>query len=354
MDASWIVERTQDARFPFRIRIEQNGRTLLAVRAQNAWPGAGSQVFCLRETEFDPGEPLTPHEQVPIAHLTRLGRKLSVTLDRAQRKRCEFLKIEKRYKNQDGSYEQIFLRTEAAARAHKSSKRTELPRAPDTLDVVIDSGERYPWRFPGATVVRRKLAVGDYALTREERVVAVVERKSLENFLKDLSELKGLHQQLAELGAQPRAALVLEAQYADLGNPKKLGQWPAAHAQRVAAELTTLFPNVPLVYAGNRKLANLWAQRWFAAVAAAHAQPVPDSVREPLARYEPGPMRDGLDTRIRIAALQELPDGFAIAQIHRRFAEAKRERVKRVLDQLRREGRLRTEGRGPGTRWHRA
>jgi hypothetical protein len=56
--ATWVVERTQDSRFPFRITIEQEGRALLAVRAQSHWPGAGSQIFCLRETEFEPGEPL--------------------------------------------------------------------------------------------------------------------------------------------------------------------------------------------------------------------------------------------------------------------------------------------------------
>jgi hypothetical protein len=39
---------------------------------------------------------------VPIAHLTRLGRKLSVTLDRAQRRRCEFPKIDKPFKEGRG------------------------------------------------------------------------------------------------------------------------------------------------------------------------------------------------------------------------------------------------------------
>ena len=45
----------------------------------------------------------------------------------------------------------------------------------------------------------------------------------------------------------------------------------AAHVQRVLAELPALFPHVQFVFAGNRKLANLWTQRWFAAVAASLA-----------------------------------------------------------------------------------
>lgn len=90
MTATWLVQRTADARFPFRIAIEQNGRALFAVRAKAAWPGAGSQVFCLREREAYLLETFDEIERVPVAHLARLGRKLSVTLDRAQRKRCEF------------------------------------------------------------------------------------------------------------------------------------------------------------------------------------------------------------------------------------------------------------------------
>ncbi len=34
MPAQWIVERTQNLRFPFRIRVEQDGRQLLAVRGE--------------------------------------------------------------------------------------------------------------------------------------------------------------------------------------------------------------------------------------------------------------------------------------------------------------------------------
>ncbi|HET8897858.1 MAG TPA: ERCC4 domain-containing protein [Rhodanobacteraceae bacterium] len=250
MAALWIVQRSAEARFPFRIAIEQDGRVLFAVRAKAAWPGAGSQVFCLREREADRMEVFEEVERVPVAHLARLGRKLSITLDRAQRKRCEFLILEKPRKD-GGSYEQVFFRTEAAVRAHKSSKRAELsPRDDAELAIVIDSLERYPWSFPGASVSRRKLPVGDYALIHDERPHAIVERKTLPNLLGDLSEIKGLHQQLAELAAWPHAALVIEAQYADFANPAKIGQWPAAHLLRVMAELPTLFPTVQCIFAG--------------------------------------------------------------------------------------------------------
>ena len=350
MNAWWIVEKTRDARFPYRIRIEQNGRVLLCVRAQDAWPGAGKQIFCLRETAADAEAELTLHEKVPVAHLSRLGRKLSLALDRPQRKRCEFLKLEKPRKDGSGTFEQIFLRTQMAVRAHKSAKRTELV-ARGVGHVVIDSAERYPWRFPGAEISRRKLPSGDYALRHDERLVCVVERKTRDNFLGDLSQLKVLQQQLAELATYPHAALVIEAQYRDFGDPKHLGPWPAAHVQRVLAELSVLFPAVRIVFAGNRKLANLWTQRFFAAATASLASPAPNSVREVSSRYVRDPRDNGLDTRIRLAALHDMPERFRIRSLHQHFPDTPRTRIKRVLNQLRDEGRLSTEGHGSGTRW---
>ena len=70
-------------------------------------------------------------------------------------------------------------------------------------------------------MTRRKLPVGDYALVEDERLVAVVERKTRENLLDNVHELKGLHQQLAELGSYPHAVVVVEAQYADFVEPRE-------------------------------------------------------------------------------------------------------------------------------------
>jgi hypothetical protein len=130
--ATWILERTASPRFPFRLSIEQNGRLILAVRAQARWPGPGQQIFCLRERELDPAEPFEPIERVPVAHLTRLGRKLTVVLDRPTRKRCELLVVRKPRRDGTGTYEQVFFRTESGIRAHRSRTHLELapPRSP--------------------------------------------------------------------------------------------------------------------------------------------------------------------------------------------------------------------------------
>jgi len=350
--ASWRVERAGSARFPFRIAIEQDGRLLFAVRAQSAWPAPGGQIFCLREREHDPDEALELLETVPIAALARVGAKLSVTLDRPSRKRCEFLVVTKRRKDGAGSYEQVFFRTESAIRAHRSRGRVELA-APPELDVVIDLQERYPWRFPGARVTRRRLATGDYALVRGEEQLAVVERKTLANLLGDIGALRALHQGLAELASQKRAALVVEAQYADFLDPERTRPWPPAHVARVLAEIAALHPRLPIVFAGNRKLANHWALRWFGAVSADVSKSAPLFVSDVLARWEGPAPGGGLDRRIREAALLGLSSPFRAGELRESVPGASVRRVSRVLNTLRREGRLRCTGRGPAAAWER-
>ena len=170
MTATWIVERTGSPRFRFRISIEQAGRLVVAFRAQAQWPGPGQQIFCLRERELEPAEPLEPVERVPVANVTRVGRKLTVVLDRPSRKRCEFLAVTKPRRDSTGTYEQVFFRTESGIRAHRSGGRVEIRETPPAIAIVVDSMERYPWRFPGATIERRKLPVEIGRASCRERV----------------------------------------------------------------------------------------------------------------------------------------------------------------------------------------
>ena len=352
MATIWLVERTLSRGFPFRVSIEQDGRLLLAVRAQAAWPGPGQQIFCLRERELDPAESLDVVERVPVAHLTRVGRKLVVTLDRSQRKRCEFLTVEKDRRDGRGSYEQVFFRTESGIRAHRSRSRVELRAAPSTLVVVIDSAERYPWRFPGAEVRRRKLPVGDYGLLVGEQLRGVVERKSFDNLLTDIGAIQALHQQLADLASNPAAALVIEADYRDFLDPGRLkGRCPAAYLARVLGELAALHPTLPIIYAGNRKLANAWTRDFFLALATRDATPEPQLVFDVVRGYDATPRGSGIDEQVRLAALHELAQPFAVSELVARFPDVPLARLRRQLDLLREEGRIRRTGMGRGARW---
>src|ERR1043166_2165755 len=224
------------------------------------------------------------------------------------------------------------------------------PAAP--LHVAIDSAERYPWRFPGAAVERRKLRAGDYALLEGDRITAVLERKSFDNFLGDLGAIQALHGVLADLASHPRAALVVEAQYGDFLDERRVrGRWPVAHLARALAELAALHPRLPVVFAGSRKLANLWAERFFAACAASSESPQLELVRETLVRYDEGPRGPGLDQEIREAVLAQLGPAFAIGELARRFPEVKVTRLRRVLADLKREGRVIRTGAGLAARW---
>jgi len=123
--------------------------------------------------------------------------------------------------------EQVFFRTESGIRAHRSRARVELLPATRTPTIAVDSTERYPWRFPGASVVRRKLAVGDYALLAGGREIAVVERKSFDNLLVDVGSIQALHHQLEVLSRLPSAA-VME----DEGVIVRTGRGPATRWTR--------------------------------------------------------------------------------------------------------------------------
>ncbi len=354
MPALWILERTTNPRFPVRIRIEQEGRVLLAVRAQSAWPGPGQQIFCVRERDDDPTEVLRPLEQVPVANLSRVGRKLAVVLDRSLRKRCEFLVVHKPRADGTGDYEQIFFRTESGIRSHRSRTRLELRDTPDGVTIAIDTQEKYPWRFPGATVVRRKLAVGDYALLTDDRVSVVIERKSYDNLLGDINAIQALHHHWADLARLDRSVVVVEAQYGDFLNERRLaGRWPASHVARVLAELSALHPRLPIIYAGNRKQANLWAERYLAACGAAlqgNANPQLDLVAGVVEEYTPSG-QDNLDDRIRHAALRDMPPEFATTDVAGMFADVPLVRIRRILQGLEREHRLDRRGARRGLRW---
>jgi len=352
VSATWIIERTTNRRFPFRVSVEQNGRLLVAVRAQASWPGPGQQVFCLRERELDPAESLEPVERVPIAHLSRVGRKLAIVLDRPTRKRCELLAVSKPYRDPGrGTHEQIFFRTESGIRAHRSRTRVEIRTAGVPIMVAVDSAERYPWRFPGAATERRKLRSGDYALLQEGRVVAVVERKTFDNLLSDLGAVQALHHQLADLASHETAAMVVEAEFGDFLDPSRLrGRWPAAFVAKVLAELSVLHPKLPIVFAGNRKLGNQWTHQFFLAVASHAASPQLDLVREVGAQYEVEPRTEGLDGEIATAALGETAP-FELVALAMRFPGAPQSRVRRVLNEMRRQGRVTCSGRGRVARW---
>ena len=145
---------------------------------------------------------------------------------------------------------------------------------------------------------------------------------------------------------------MVEAQYGDFLDEHRLaGRWPAAHVARVLAEIAALHPRLPIIFAGSRKLANLWAERYFAACAA-------DAGVAPQLELVPGTSSNGpittqprLDDQIRITALHELGATFTTADVAARYPEVPLSRVRRILVGLEQEHRLGRTGAKRGLRW---
>jgi len=353
MSLQWIVEETGNPRFPYRIAIEQDAETLFAVRSQDAWPGPKGHIFCIRDgSAKDERDLFREKERVPIAHLERFGRSIRVVLDRPTKKRCEFLIIEKPYKTKEGTYEQIFFRTQAAINSHKSKSRVSLQPANSIMQIAVDIQERYPWKFPKAEVRKMKLPAGDYALLWQDRIAAVVERKTYENLLTDFGSIVVLHQSLQELCTFPFAAFIIEANYGDFLNPKRLGgRWPPSHGYRVISELQVMHPHLPIVFARTRKEANLWAYGFFRAVIKYLSQKEKEQqiilTSEPLVPYT---AVERLDDRV-MELLKTAPEGLSLSEISLQCADIGKEIIQRALQRMKAHSIVSRSGRGKKAKW---
>ncbi len=265
---TWILERCVSDRFPYRLHILKGDKRWLVLRTQDRWPAAGRHIFCLREDEPpSPNETLEELERVDIIAFNERGRRISVVLDRKRYKRCDFLFLEKSYKGRPGeSYEQIFWLTQRSIEQHRPAFKLVSRKGDTEMVVRIHSNEKYPWRFPSAVTERGTISAGDYALIDGDKMLAVVERKTLDNLLADFGTMPVLHQRLAELAAQDNHALVIEAPYVDFLNPKKVHHYNPGFCAKAIAELYALHPHLRIVFCANRKVANEWTRHFFAAV----------------------------------------------------------------------------------------
>ena len=163
----------------------------------------------------------------------------------------------------------IFWQSARTARQARPNVSVPTRRASgQVLEILVDSHERYPWRFAAqqATTRRQALAAGDYAVEHDDVVVAVVERKSLADLVSTMTTGK-LRYLLAALAELPRAALVVEDRYSAIF---KLAHVRPAVVAEGLAEAQVRFANVPIVFAETRPLAQEWAYRFLGAALAHH------------------------------------------------------------------------------------
>lgn len=159
----------------------------------------------------------------------------------------------------------IFWQTARTARRARPGLRLPVQRAAGlaSFPIEVDTRERYPYRFPGRRVETKRCALpaGDYAVRVGEKLVAAVERKTLENLTKALVD-GSLGYLLADLAALPAAAVVVEERYSAL---LKVEHVRAGWLLEVVAQLQVRYPSVPIAFADSRKLAEEWTYRFLAA-----------------------------------------------------------------------------------------
>jgi hypothetical protein len=236
----------------------------LVFRTSGTWPRTKA-LFCYPVgLEEWPDEPEVV-ERVPVRSCARRGAAIDLVLDRGRENRSQIVFTRGRGRDM------VFWQSPKTRKQARPQVRTPTARAAGVrgageLEVVVDSHERYPYRFarPGVATVRRALPCGDYGVTLDGALVAVVERKSLADLVTSLTTGK-LNHALAELASVRRAAVVVEDRYADVF---KLDFVRPATVADGLAELQVRRPTVPIVFCDTRKLAEEWAYRFLAAALA--------------------------------------------------------------------------------------
>ena len=253
----FVVARNPDAgsSLPYLLRVPVAGGLLL--KAAEPWP-LSSRVYCHPLDGVGVDGELEVLEEVGVRMCAWRGRAVDLVLDRAQHNRSQFV-----FTTAHGR-PAIFWQTPLVAR--RSQPRFRMPRgrrpAAGTMTIEIDTREQRPYEFAGREVALRRCALfaGDYAVRGASGVVAAVERKTANDFA--TSATSGvLGFAMADLTALPVSAVVVEERYSAVISHSHVK--PGFLADLIA-RLHVRAPNVPIVYAETRALAEDWTFRFLA------------------------------------------------------------------------------------------
>lgn len=243
-----------DSSLPYVIRLPL-GVDGIVLKTRDTWPRT-AKVYCHRVEQWPAEAEII--ERVPVRSISRRGAAIDLVLDRSRENRSQFVLTRARGR------EVVFWQSRRTAKQARPNVVTPRARAHGhVVEIVVDTRERYAYTFSAqqATVSKRALAVGDYAVFHGEILIAAAERKSIEDLSSSLLSGK-LTYLLADLARQPRAALVVDSGYSALF---KLEHVSASAVADAAAEAQARFPAVPIVFCETRPLAQEWLYRWFGA-----------------------------------------------------------------------------------------
>ncbi len=257
----FVIARNPDggSSLPFLVRVPI-GSDGLALKVRETWPRT-SKVYCHRADDW-PDE-VEVIERVPVRSCVRRGVAIDLVLDRGREHRSQFVFTRARGR------EVIFWQSARTARQARPSVSVPTARAAGrVLEILVDSHERYAWKFDQqqAVTTRRALPAGDYAVEVDGEVVAAIERKSLADLVSTLTTGK-LRYLLADLSALPRSAVVVEDRWSSVF---KLDRVRPALVAEGLADAQVRYPTVPIVFCETRKLAQEWAYRYLGAAVAHH------------------------------------------------------------------------------------
>jgi hypothetical protein len=241
MSVTFKVARNPDtqSRLPFLVRLPIDGGIVL--KARDSWPRL-TRVFCSQEgTPWDESAGLVDEVDVLVCH--RRGAAVDLVLDRPQLARSQFVFTTARGRPA------VWWQTQKTAQSANPGARVPQGRAAGPLTIVVDTREKYGWKFANLLVTTERRALpgeGD----RGGRAVRVHHCNG---------SLAFQMQRLAESG---RAAVVVEGGYPELFRTQPgRGSWLADMLGRLAVR----YPEVPIIFAGSRKFAEEWAYRFLGA-----------------------------------------------------------------------------------------
>ena len=247
----------EDSRLPYLLRLPQPGGDLV-FRTSGTWPRVKA-LYCHPVSLDEWPADAEIVERAELRSCQRRGGAIDVILQRSRENRSQLVFTTARGRDA------VFWQAPRTRKQARPNVRTPTARAQgiDGLQILVDSHERYPYRFGTQQVstVARALPCGDYGLVVDGQLVASVERKSLADLVSSLTNGK-LRYQVADLAALPRAAVVVEDRYSQVFKLDRVR--PAVVADGLA-ELQIRWPNVAIVFCETRQLAEEWTYRFLAA-----------------------------------------------------------------------------------------